>query len=361
MFKELDNLTPISAVKMNDIKQVIDAVNRRLAMPLNAHVIRVYLREDSEKGVILNPIAYINDTQEQDPKIFELYDKPGPLSWVYRNNKPIWFEKLNSRDLKENVMNKATDENIDVNDLQYFRYKSDSMIIIPLICKSGVIGIYAVELPFSERFNNNILHLINRLCKYIAALVENADSYERQHSQASIAITEFLNKVRNYSFDNMLNIEDVRTGFIARPFDKDYAPLEENIVKLFKERKIKVRSYEPQKTNKIVIDEIQEQIKNSHFCIADITGANPNVLAEVGMMMILKKNVLLLRHNDDQTKCPFDIAAYPIHNYEINQSDGLRTWSIADDGFIPFKNILDTFINNLPHNEGFFAAKEFID
>lgn len=360
MFEHLETLKAISTVNMDNIKQVIEAVNRRLAKPLHAHVIRVYWREEAENGVILNPISYINDTQSEDPKRFELLDKPSVLSWVYSYGKSLWLEKLKTRDSTKPVFNKATKDEIGVEHLKYFRYPSDSMIVIPLIVRNEVHGIYAIELPDSNHLTHVALNLIKRLCKSLASLIANADSYEHQHQEGSHAITKFLNQVRDYKFDKLLSVENFRTGFIARSFAKEYAPVEESITNLFKEKKIRVKSYEPQIGAGFVINEIKEQIKNAHFCIADITGSNPNVLAEVGMMMILEKQFLLLRRKDDQTKCPFDIAAYTINDYDISESGDIRVWHSATNQFKPFETILSRFINNLPHDVGFLDAEEWV-
>jgi hypothetical protein len=100
------------------------------------------------------------------------------------------------------------------------------------------------------------------------------------------------------------------------------------------------------------------RIRTSHFCIADITGCNPNVLAEVGMMMILKKKILLLRRKGDDAPRPFNLNQMPLYEYEISHpQDEMSVWSPAGSRFQDFGTVLDRFTAELPAETGFFAAR----
>ena len=59
---------------------------------------------------------------------------------------------------------------------------------------------------------------------------------------------------------------------------------------------------------------IQEMLRDSDFVIADITGANPNVMIEVGMALGMGKRLLLLSQGRS-SDLPFDLAAIQVAVY----------------------------------------------
>ena len=58
---------------------------------------------------------------------------------------------------------------------------------------------------------------------------------------------------------------------------------------------------------KPLIDKVREQIRGAHILIADISGANPNVLYEVGLAHAYGKPVLFLTQ-DPPEQAPVEIA-----------------------------------------------------
>ncbi|HEV3400405.1 MAG TPA: hypothetical protein VG078_01170, partial [Acidimicrobiales bacterium] len=140
--------------------------------------------------------------------------------------------------------------------------------------------------------------------------------------------------------------------------ERDYSVVEERIRELLEERGIRARAYEPAGGTRYIVDDIQAQIRRSHFCIADMTGLNPNVVAEVAMMIVMRKHFMLIKRRGDLTEIPFDFSQYPFHEYEVNAS-GLRTWNTAQSTFQPFEAVLDRFIERLPQDTGFFSAQQY--
>jgi hypothetical protein len=92
-------------------------------------------------------------------------------------------------------------------------------------------------------------------------------------------------------------------------------------------------------------------------------------MAEVGMMMILRKHFLLLRQRTDAGQhrrrgdsptIPFDVGQLPIHFYEVgSEAEDLQI-------FLPggtsqrFNDVLDNFIGQLPSETGFPSAQPWI-
>ncbi len=358
MMEELENLSlAIGAVKEHDAKQVADAVNRRLVDLLKAKTIRIYWRKPAQEGIILNTIAFVNHTTYEDPEPFQILDTPnGALSWVYHNKEILWIENLKSSDLSQPMKNKTTNTTIESEYLT-FSYDPDSMMILPFLIKGEVRGIYAIDIDNSGRLSLNTLNLLQRLTKSIGLILSNADQSSSDLNKTSRAISQFLDSIREFKFDPVLIDEKYKAGFIARPFKAEFSEVEKSLVKLLEDRNIQAKHYEPEGGTNFMIDEIMKQITHSHFCVADITDSNPNVMAEVGMMMILKKHFLLLRKRGNDAPRPFDVAQYPLYEYKISESgDQVLIWNEADKTFQPFNEILDNFIEHLPAESGFTAA-----
>jgi nucleoside 2-deoxyribosyltransferase len=64
-----------------------------------------------------------------------------------------------------------------------------------------------------------------------------------------------------------------------------------------------------------ITDDILEGIQHSTFCIADLTGQNPNVMWETGFAMALGKPTILITQ-ERQAELPFDLRSHRVLHYE---------------------------------------------
>ncbi|NEQ34760.1 MAG: hypothetical protein F6K04_28050 [Leptolyngbya sp. SIO4C5] len=123
---------------------------------------------------------------------------------------------------------------------------------------------------------------------------------------------------------------------------------------------IQARRYIHPPGNRYVVSEIMKQIKDSHFGIVDITGFSPNIMLELGMMMILNKKFILLHQKVDNLELPFDIQNYHCYKYEIRRG-GIYAWSPGDSQAVKIEEILKSFIPELYRDPVFRDAKAFIE
>jgi hypothetical protein len=201
--------------------------------------------------------------------------------------------------------------------------------------------------------------LLEQLMQSLGSLLWNADVYEYDLRKTSNVVAMFLTSIRQFSFDPIWLEQAYRSGFIARPFTAGFSQLEEILVALLQENGVRARHYQPRAGGTYIIDEIINQIRNLHFCICDLTGSNANVMAEVGMMMILRKQMLLLRRKGDEAPVPFDVSQYPIYEYELGNDRQLRLWNAAENRFQPAERVPHRFVVQLPRDTGFDAAMEW--
>lgn len=230
-------------------------------------------------------------------------------------------------------------------------------MVLPLTMRGGVRGVYSFELQQSGTFTLSVLELLRRLGSSLALIIWNADTHEFKQEETNRAIAHFLDSIRDFAFDSVFLEDRFRCGFVARPFRDEFSDVERKINDILRSKGIEARHYEPDGGTHYMIEEIMKQIRTSHFCIADITGSNPNVLAEVGMMMMLQKKFLLLRRKGDDAPRPFDLNQHPLYEYQIAVPEGdLNVWSPGDNRFQSFEQVLEKFTSELPPETGFSAA-----
>jgi len=116
--------------------------------------------------------------------------------------------------------------------------------------------------------------------------------------------------------------------FMIFPFNEPYKTRTENkFMPALKKAGLSVDFAGKPGSNKVP-DEIEEGIKNSLICFADITKNKPNVWYEVGFAYACRKPVVLVRNTDILKKLPFDIGHKNVISY---QKRSLNLLKITDD------------------------------
>ncbi|WP_346290513.1 GAF domain-containing protein [Sphaerothrix gracilis] len=360
MLSELEQLSlTLDFLNREEARQVTEVVSEKIKENLNAHIIDILWRQEGRYHDILQPFSSLNVSRREPIKPFEIReDSVGIWPWVYRNKEAIWIEKIHSSDLKQPIENKVTGQLVESRDLEFFR-DTDSILAVPLLFRDALWGIFCIELPVSGNFTTEIVEFIKRLSKPIANIIWKADAYELNDTQTSQAIVKFKEIVQG----SRIQVNPYRTGFIARPFTSetsDFYELEDCIREFLVANNIQARRYIHPPGNRYVVSEIMKQIKDSHFGIVDITGFSPNIMLELGMMMILNKKFILLHQKVDNLELPFDIQNYHCYKYEIRRG-GIYAWSPGDSQAVKIEEILKSFIPELYRDPVFRDAKAFIE
>jgi molecular chaperone HtpG len=76
-----------------------------------------------------------------------------------------------------------------------------------------------------------------------------------------------------------------------------------------------------------VTDNVRELIRTCQFGVADITGNNPNVMLEIGMLEMLGKPVVKIRDIDDTTALPVDISGNIYCTYSVSKAG--NRWDVG--------------------------------
>ena len=249
---------------------------------------------------------------------------------MYLNGKSVWIENIKTQNLENPVRNLATGENIESKYLDIFS-NTDSIMATPLTCRGTVWGICSVELRGSGVFTEEALKLMERIARPITLVIWRADVRSFNQSRMSSAINRFSEWIDTVNFRQLL--QPYRAGFIARPYEPEFSVVEDAIKEILEKNKIQAQHYIQQPGLGYALDHLLSQISDSHFGIVDITGCNPNVMIELGMMLMLRKKLLLVRRMDDSTEVPFDIRPYTYYEYELKGPD-IRIWDPANNRFL---------------------------
>ena len=111
-----------------------------------------------------------------------------------------------------------------------------------------------------------------------------------------------------------VKLSEYRSCFFAYPFQDQFHALRDRIRRLLaEEHGIRLTATSIEMKDPSVVNDIKGQIAAAHFGIADITGNNPNVMWELGVMIGYHKPVIILKDKTDKEETPFDLYG----NYRV--------------------------------------------
>ena len=116
-------------------------------------------------------------------------------------------------------------------------------------------------------------------------------------------------------------------AFIALPREARQSGLQNVIEETFRNNDVDVVSIliSDFKAAPNIAANIQDLIRKATFVVADVSGANPNVMLEVGMAMGMGKLILLLSRTK-ALELPFDLAAQQVAVYNPDDLSPVRRY-----------------------------------
>jgi hypothetical protein len=111
-----------------------------------------------------------------------------------------------------------------------------------------------------------------------------------------------------------------RLCFVLMPFGEKFDVVYRTLIApSVEDSGLSVMRADEMTTPGFIIEQIRSAIQQSRLCIADVTGANPNVLYELGFAQASGKPVVMIAESAESA--PFDIAAQRIFVYGAPPSD----------------------------------------
>jgi len=304
--KSLDNVTEDQA------RLIITPVLDKLKATTGAIIVDVWVRESGKDIDVLVPYLRRKDREVPETQFVALTkDAQGLLVWVAEMLKPVW---LDIEAHATHAINRLTGQPIEGRYIESIYDRTRAFIAVPISYR-GHFAILTIESDRPRSLNEFHIELMKALTEPTGILIWKSGVSKTIRDQTNDAIDEFRAVVSGDWAPPTLN--RFRTGFIARPFDRNFEYISNALEEAFRNEAIRVATYRPAAGSKLVASEMLGQINSAHFGVADITSLNRNVLVELGAMIALKKPFIILRAEGDDATLPFDIAGYDYYRYAI--------------------------------------------
>ncbi len=128
-------------------------------------------------------------------------------------------------------------------------------------------------------------------------------------------------------FDNTNIVPEQGICFVLSPFGKPFDDIYDLIIKKTIENDLKMKCFRADSIfdPKPIMTHILEMIQKAEIIIADLTGKNPNVFYELGIVHTVKDNTIIMTQNPDDI--PFDLKHLRFLQYEntYTGAEKLRT------------------------------------
>lgn len=372
-----DLIRPLDVICLEDAETTVRAVCNKLKEIIkDAYIVDVYWkRNGGSSQYILDPFVSIRSEIAEKAGMVIVSEKTGILPWVQEKGKIAWIDEVKNKDWDNPVLNlaaidgiKAEKKPISENDIKVekqpkseikelesnqnayiqpspklnnFSPQTECIMAYPLKHRNQVWGVLSIELTKPKEFDSKINLELYQTAKLLASLLWKFDVQRQNAEDTKEAVVEFM-KTISKPVEDVIPLTLNPSGFLARPFDEEGKfDLVERAIQYCIPH-IEIFHYMDQGKD-LIIKEIKEHIHKSHFCIADITGLNVNVMIELGMMMIDKdkhNKIIIIKNFKDKTKIPFDITQHPVYHY-ILQDNKLLIKDTAGGPDQLFKPTLD--------------------
>jgi molecular chaperone HtpG len=210
----------------------------------------------------------------------------------------------------------------------------------------ALTAIYNNATMFAQHFvspeNAEIIFTTNNAA--ISAMIGNARALEETQSantRMDIELKELKRKMPT------VKPAEHRCCFMAYPFQSQFHALRDEIKGILeKEYGIELMATSLEQKSLNVVEDIKNQIAEAHFGIVDITGNNPNVLWELGLMIGYGKQVIILKEKTDTATTPFDLYGNYRIGYQVVKDDatGNVEYALLEQGMKKhLKRIFDQY------------------
>ncbi len=347
LIKKLHDFSlPLNFIQEEHERRIITAVIRKLALLSTDALFRVYkcVRIDGKYALELK--AHSGGARRGSASERILLDevtRKGALSWCVDHGDEkggFWVEGIRASAEPSKLRNKFDGEEIG-SEYTDFVDDPDTVIAVPLRTSGAeVIGILAVQFEAEAKVSEKFVNILADISSEVARIMRKANETSSYIRNTTDSVEGFLDDIQNLDLSPELLEPRSKVGFIARPFSKEFNEIGEELQSVLSELGCEALTYDPDRPGGIVVREIVDQIRKSRFGIADITGSNPNVLMEVGVMITSGKDVLLIKKYGDDTQTPFNVSGHHAHEYRMSSAGQIEIKRPDENRFRPFSDAM---------------------
>lgn len=350
LIKKLHDFSlPLNLIEEEHERRIITAVARKLSQLSEECLLRVYKVDRVDNKYILRLLAHSGIRRGSVPEIIAIDDinRKGPLSWCLdrgEESSGFWVEDIKTTPDLSKLVNRFDEEEIG-SDYIDFVDDPDTIVAIPLkTAQNNIIGVISVQFKESFKPAKKFVDVLLEISIEISRIIRKSSETSSYIRNSTDAVEGFLDDLMQLELSPSILEEREPIGFVARPFDSSSNRIGKEIEEYLREQSIEISTYDPDRGGGIVPEDLVTQIRDCLFGVADITGSNPNVLMEVGVMISVEKKVILLKDYKDSDEIPFNVSNYYVHRYRISEKGTLEVKPPQGTQFKPFNEIMDAFL-----------------
>lgn len=203
-----------------------------------------------------------------------------------------------------------------------------------------VVQFNQTEEQIEKAYNENI-HIINIVSRKSESKNIKLEEFFReiqnyvdfkQGKKIRITKPELFEKVSEKTFEKSAKSDDSEVlftstsnfCFVLMPFSQAFDFVYREIIKpIVSTNGIEVIRADEMFSPGSIMEQIRSSIQQSRFCIADLTGKNPNVLYELGIAQTMNKPTILL--TQDIKDVPFDLSSLRFIVYDTKKNQSIDT------------------------------------
>lgn len=233
--------------------------------------------------------------------------------------------------------------------------------LIQLLSQSGTILpkkdmqnmlelLYMNAILYSHRLTEQDMnHVHDSVVRLMTQMTETLDKNMRLNQQ----LEYFRNEKLSQSSESKTAFSDHICLFMMTPFDKSYQIVEDAVRQIFEQAPFyfEVRLARDYYRANDLVKNVREHIASAHGFIAEISELNPNVMMEVGSVLISgdTRPVFALRDNNSQSSVPADFGALLRFSYSRNSSSAEDIAAQIQSQFFTNGRLANAALENLLH------------
>jgi len=351
MLQELEDVcNTLDKVTESDAKHIMSHINSRLKKILNAEIIDVLYKEEERENVTLKPLSSLVASGTRAEAIQWTISENSKGIWprVFYEKKTAWLENI--KELKKAkapgkspAVSPEIIEEIKYEDVSQIFSNTESIICLPLVFERESIGVFCVELSRSGSFNPQIYEFLRRLSVSYACLAWKLLAFIVSRKHINMTLEHLRSTISDDAIRDHISVSG--DGIMLRPFGDECNDICRCVTGGFEKYGYQLEHFVAM-SGRSIIDDLKTALRLSPFGVVDITGLNPNVLLELGMMIILGKEVMILKSGDDEADLPFDIRVEQVDHYELRGNDA-HIIDSATGNLVPINDRISAFIHRL--------------
>lgn len=369
-------------------ERIVEFTHRFIKTDTRAYLFDILWRREITGGFILDPVTRDKSTKRGEtkskfiPATFkvphhddevssaqkDISNQPSIWTFVFTKREPVWISGIKKEEHICSTKANGTDSSLERNyvrlvnpvknfatgsmiptDYLVFYQDTDSIIAFPLLYQGTVWGIFSCEFEGTFEYSDTLYACFDNIVKSLANILWKSEVHQKTSQDTKDAINKFEESVRNLAPGTKRH--DQRVGFYARPFAErpeegvtQFEAIEKRINESLLRHGAHAGHYQ-QSASKGVVEDILDKIKSTYFGIVDLTGVNPNVMMEFGIMKALERKNLIIKSKKDPTPLPFNVSHLPCHQYD--SKDG-KLFFIAPSGEnMDIDNVIDSLIEEV--------------